>query len=184
MNDHEFLLARYSSLIDLWSHHNAMQLQWPAVVISATLVVISIVIPSQLSTITNTSLWGHDVSLTLSSGIPLLLSGLGIATVLYMMGRGQEIMGMLETEINLTEGELGKVQQTFKQLNHPKGLSARKLIRFYMIFLLALPTMFFGMCFTLGLLWGAIGTVSISLAWFILEQHNWISHKRLLVKQQ
>jgi hypothetical protein len=178
MNDEKFLLARYSALTNMWTHHNSMQLQWPAIVISAALVVISIAIPGQLSAITNTVLWGRDASLAFNSGIPLLLTGLGIITILYMMGRGQKIMNLLESEISEIEIKLGKTDKSFKEINRPEGFSGRKLARFYMIIFLALPTIFFGFSFIFGKLIGVIGFVIVSLVWLLGEQYPTILRRR------
>lgn len=169
MNDKDLLLNRYTWLIDLWSHHNSTQLQWPALVISAALIVISIVIPNQLPLLTQVNLWGVDTTLALGAGIPLVLAGLGIVVILYMMGRAQSILTRIELEIAQVEEKLGESGCPFRTLNHSAGLSGVTLVRLFIVSFLALPTILLGWIFIIGPIAGSVVATVIFLAWLMIE---------------
>jgi hypothetical protein len=170
-------VTRYQMLINLWAHHNTMQFQWPAVIITAALLIISTVIPSRFSNISNFQSWGHDLALIITVGVPLLLTGVGMIALLYTMGRGQKIMSETEREIVKIEKELDKNYIDFSYLNHPKGFSGARLLRFYMTLCLAIPITLFGAMFIWGVTIGVIVCATISTIWFFLNLAPTLSQK-------
>ncbi len=148
------------------------QLQWPTVIIGSALLVVSIVIPNNLSNLTKISLWGSDPSVVFGAGVPLLLAGIGVIIMQYLSKRSQIIMAAIEKEIVEIENELGQVKQDFKSINHRKGISASRLIRYYIIVGFALPMLFFGSSFILGLLWGTVFWILLVLAWLYVERSS------------
>jgi len=151
----EFVYVRYSTLIDLWNHHNGMQLQWPAVIVGASLLVLSSVIPGKIPKILNHTLWGRDSELVLVVGLPMMLVGIGLVVLLNIMRRARKIMGVLENEISEIE-KLSNIEKYFKDINHPRGVSGAKLLWFYLLIGFALPIMAFGTLFSFGLKYGFI----------------------------
>lgn len=172
MADKEFESERYNSLFGLWCHHNATQLQWPAVVMGAALLVISTIVPAHLSGVldyTGWGVWNQESSLAITAGIPLALTGLGIITLLYTMGRARRIMTGIESEIVRID-KANEAEKDFHKLNHLSGFSGPKLIRGYLAFFLALPLTFFGFSFILGLVGGTVAFGFILFVWALLER--------------
>jgi len=164
--EQEIALARYGALVGLWSHHNAASLQWPPVIISAALIVVSLVV--HVSGITHTNSWGVDPEIVVGAGIPLLLTGLGMITMLYIMGRSRKTSkGLEEVLVSIEEGF--EVKKNIRNLNHPPGLSGLTVIRSYMALFLALPITLVGFLLTLGLLLGGIIGGILILVLLIVE---------------
>ena len=159
--------AKYSALVDLWMHHNSMQFQWPSIILGAIFVAISIIVDrATIDLLVDTTRWGTDPEIQLSAGIPLLIIGLGTMVMLYTMARARIIMKVLE-------GEIGKMDTTFKDINHPKGPSGAKLIwRFLAI--IALCALILGAAFSIGirsLLIPLLATIMIP--WIALCLYGW-----------
>jgi len=170
MDDRELMMLRYSTVIELWIHHNSIQLQWPAVVISAALVVISIIVPGHLASVTSINAWGQDPSLALSAGLPLLLTGSAILVMSYVMDRGQKIMVALESEIDAVGNQLFETRSSFKDMNHPEGISGSRMAKLYITVCLALPTVFFGLSFILGMIPGTIVFSLCLMVWLMMNR--------------
>jgi len=165
-------LARYNALIQLWTHHSSAQLQWPAAVTGAALLVISSIIPENIPKLTDINAWGHDAKIIFGVGVPLIITSLGIIAMIYIMKRARKAMMCIEESITKTEKQLGQKSEYLQGLNHPKGFSGPNFMRFYMIICFALPMSFFGLSFSFGLISGAISWVCILLAWLFLELKN------------
>jgi hypothetical protein len=172
MSDKEFMNNRYAALMDLWIHHNSILFQWPSVVISAAVIVISIVVSGSSSRMMDITRWGSDVVLKFSAGVPLLITGIAIIVMLYQMGRSRRIVLTLDEELDSIESELGQVRTKFSRINHPKGLSGPRLIRIYMAVCLAAPMMFLGLSFIFGLIVGVILSVMFVVGWIVLDFHH------------
>jgi hypothetical protein len=149
-DNREFENARYAALVDLWCHHNTIQLQWPPVIVGAALLIISSIMPGKVSKISNHSYWGNDLELILVVGIPMLLTGLGLLILIYIMKRARTIMIDLEQQIS-TIDELRGVERGFYLINHPPGLSGARLISHYLLICFALPITTFGILLSVGL---------------------------------
>jgi hypothetical protein len=119
MDDNE----RYSVLVALWTHHDNSSLQWPAVVLGAVFVAISLLVDKVTVTkLIDSSNWGTDSMVRYGAGVPLLIVGAGMTVILYMMRRARKILPGLEVE-------LVKIDKSFSELNHPKGRpSGAKLV--------------------------------------------------------
>src|SRR5205085_1538281 len=147
--DKEWDPVRFPAFVQLWSHHNQMQLQWPAVIIGTTLLFLAYIVVGKSEKIACVSKWGHDKDLQFIVGLPMFLTGLSLMVMLYLMYRARLIMTRLEGQID--EIERGRVLVAFTDINHPKrGVSGTKLIWFFMLFFLAMPMLAFGALFGLG----------------------------------
>lgn len=169
--DNEFTLARYSALIELWIHHNTDQLQWPAVMIGAALIVIPIVASSYSTKLVDVNLWGRDLPIALGAGLPFVITGTAMLVMQYLMKRSRKITAALEEEILKIENNAGKIQNNFKVLNHQEGFSGSLLIRLYMIVIIALPLNLLGFSFLVGPLWGSVIWMITLLIWWSIENY-------------
>lgn len=174
VDDHEFRRMRYSALMQLWVHHNEILFQWPSIIITAALVVISVLISDVSERIRQTRVWQNDIILRLEAGVPLLLTGLAIIIMIYAMGRSRKIVLTLDRELSNIEqlessGNFNFTQ--FDQINHPRGFSSPKLLRLYMTIFLAAPLMFLGVSMVIGNFfpWGVATWILLVAAWAILE---------------
>src|SRR5437868_13486382 len=123
MDDKEFLRTRYSALIHTWTHHNSTQLQWPAAVLGGAVLILSSILPANLSSVTNTSLWGQNQTLQLEVGLPLIVLGIWMILMLYVMRRARRIMLTLGQAIGEIEEKSGWSGMSFAQLNLRSGVS-------------------------------------------------------------
>jgi hypothetical protein len=162
MTNKQFIYSRYSSLVDTWSHQNTMQLQWPSMAITTVLIVLSILVSNQLDKFLNITFWGQNRTVIIGGGIPLLLLGLGTCTMLYLMGRAQRVMRLIEEEITKIESEFEIDGKNFSLLNHPKGISGAKMVRLYLTACIAFPITFTGFLMTFGITIGIIFCVSFA----------------------
>jgi len=165
----EIYYLRYSSLVDIWSHHNTMQLQWPSITITTVLIVLSILFSRQLDKFLNINLWGYDKTVIFMGGIPMLLIGMGTCTMIYLMGRAKRVMIQIEKEIIQIEKELEINGKSFYDLNHPKGFSGAKIARLYLIIFIAYPFTFIGFLMTLGIVFGITFCIFFGLASLYIE---------------
>lgn len=170
----EFSVARYQGLYELWTHHNTTQLQWPPVVVSAALIVISLtaqnISSGKFNNPTDPCSWGSS-DLALYIGIPLLLTGLALIFMLYAMGRARRMMNLIEEEIGSLENDFVNINNSFKDINRIKGYSATKLLRFFMAFFFALPLTLAGLLLSLGFPLGPIVWAIIIALWIGLEYY-------------
>ena len=180
MSDDEFKHSRYSALTQLWTHHNQILFQWPAIILTAALVVISVLISDVLNRIRHTPSWREDISLRLEAGVPALLTGVALILMLYSMGRSRRIILALDDELNsIEQSSLTSPFVPFNQLNHPSGLSAPSLLRWFMALFLAAPLTLLGFALSFGnLLSGTIAWGFLLAAWYVLERHNIRSRPR------
>ena len=158
-NNSQFDLIRYPALIQVWYHHNQMQLQWPAVIVGTVLLFLAYIIVAKASKVLDVSAWGHDNELTFVVGIPMALTGIALLIVLHLMKRARLIMGIIEDQ--LIDMEKGQVQLTFKAINHPPGRSGAKFIWYFMLMCQALPMLTFGLVFSLGIVRSVISLLVV-----------------------
>lgn len=151
MDQKDFFNIRYTTLVDTWGHHNTMQLQWPSIIISTTIIVFSILISAHPANLFETSFWGKDLFIIIGFGIPLILLGTGILSMLYVMGRARQIMNAIENELTDIEGKFGFKGPGFSSINHPKGFSGSKLLKSYLLICLATPLVIIGAFFCVGI---------------------------------
>lgn len=147
--DIQFDLVRYPALVQLWYHHNQMQLQWPALIVGTALLFLAYIIVSKASRILDVAAWGHDRELIFVVGLPMALTGVGLLVILHLMKRARLIMRIIEDQ--LIEMEQGRVDLTFSDINHPPGRSGARFIWYFMLVCLALPMLVFGILFSFGI---------------------------------
>lgn len=148
----DFSYTRYSSLCSLWAHHNTIQLQLPTIILTASVLVISNIILKAPSNVFNPDKWGVDPAARFGVGIPLLVTGLAIAGMLYTMQRTRSIMKSLEKQLDLIENRLGdEDEDRFSDVNHPPGPSGPVLMRNFMLLCFAFPATVFGLFLIFGL---------------------------------
>jgi hypothetical protein len=158
----EFVTARYCALTQLWAHQNATRFQWPAVVISAAFLVISMILSSDgldPKNLLEQNQWGKDDALF--AGVPLFFSGVGTLVMLYIMERAGKNMQAIQGEIHQIEKHM-RVGVRFEMLNHPRGMRGGKLISAYMAVMGILMTLS-GCLLALGLRNGLIAALVIAL---------------------
>lgn len=170
----ELLVARYTTLVEMWAHHNTNQLLFPQIIISAVLIVLSLVLNDQpagkIQRVLDPTLWGNAYDLQVGVGVPLLITGLAIAPMIYAMGRSRRIMQGIKVELTKIEDKIYNVDEGgFAILNHPYGISATIILRFFMIFVLGLPITAVGLLILLGIRLGITLFVILVAFWTTLE---------------
>lgn len=169
----EQVVARYQTLVALWTHRDAMTLQWPSLIISASAAVLALVFgqktPEQIVAIASWRNWGDPSRLDVSigAGIPVLVTGLlalPFAYAFYRSGAAMDSIALSIMEIELDRLAIPS-HALFAAVNRPAGWSTRRLI------MRALATMAFSMVLlgsmmTFGLFGGcimsaAVGAVSV-----------------------
>ncbi len=170
MDNQDFKTTRYSALIDTWSHHNTMQLQWPSMAITTVLIVLSILASNQLDRFLDVANWGRNRIVIFGGGVPLLLLGLGTCAMLYLMGRAKRVMNQIEKQITQIEKEYSINEGTFSSLNHPKGISGVRLVRTYLTFLVSFPVSILGFLMTFGCNSGSIASLLFIIISIYIER--------------
>ncbi|MFL6088727.1 MAG: hypothetical protein ACJ71Z_01135 [Aeromicrobium sp.] len=143
----EQVVARYETLVALWTHRDAMTLQWPSLIISASAAVLALVFgqktPEQIVAIASWRNWGDPSRLDVSigAGIPVLVTGLLALPFAYAFYRSGAAMDSIA--LNIMEIERDRLSipshAWFAAVNRPRGWSTRRLI------MRALATMAFSM---------------------------------------
>lgn len=122
MTNEDFVATRYSTLAQLWAHHNTTQFQWPPIILGAVFVAVSLLVDKvTIDALIKTEEWGQDPAVRFGAGVPLIFIGIGTMVMLYTMARARKIMGRLEKE-------LVEIDRTFRKANHPRGMSGAKLV--------------------------------------------------------
>lgn len=184
---------QYSTWVDLWKHHNDTQLKWPQFVVSASVLMLPVLLHNNYAFLTQTPLRhllaGNPQELGLTFGIPLLLASLCNISMVYIMVRAQHNMVELEYALTLAEHDLGLPVGQFHILNHQKGVSGPRLLRIFMHCFLIWPIFLTSLSSIMGI-WYGILCVGVGMSlWFFLNQsryrHEQRTQKRLqqLIRQ-
>lgn len=176
--DNTTLNYRYSTIAQLWMHHNTTHLQWPVVIIGVVLVGLATLSSSMVPLLSIPANWGATPQIRVL-GVCFLISGVAIALMCRVMSRARLIMSHAEEELRRIEELLG-VPETlvwFSALNHPPGRSGPQLLRYYLTFGIGLPISTLGLLFLLGPLIGSITSV-LPMVWALWDARGIrISHK-------
>ena len=132
----EQIVARYETLIALWTHRDAMTQQWPSLIISASAAVLAIVFgqksSDQIAAIASWRNWGDSSRLDVSigAGMPVLITGLLALPFVYGIYRANTAMESIA--VNIMEIERDRFAMPphalFIVVNRPGGWSTRKLV--------------------------------------------------------
>jgi signal transduction histidine kinase len=143
----EQVVARYETLVTLWTHRDAMTLQWTSLIISASAAVLAIVFgqktPEQFLAIAEWRNWGDPgvLDVSIGAGMPVLVTGLLALPFAYAFYRSGAAMDSIAETIMELERDRFSIPShaLFLVVNRPGGWSTRRLI------MRALATMAFSM---------------------------------------
>ncbi|HSR68565.1 MAG TPA: hypothetical protein VLU25_11545 [Acidobacteriota bacterium] len=155
------------SLIQLWCHHNSTLLQWPALVLLATLLLVAALVPEDPSALLKPSDWGiwHSWR-TGFLGVVLLLAGWALFAESYTMGRARRIMDDLEIRSAANDIDLSAIC-------HPRpGLSGVSILRWTMIIWAILLTSL-GALLVFGLRFGVLLSFLFLICFVYVDRWNW-----------
>ena len=132
----EQIVARYETLIALWTHRDAMTQQWPSLIISASAAVLAIVFgqksPEQIAAIANWRNWGgaDHLDVTIGAGMPVLITGLLALPFVYGIHRSSSAMESIAMSIMEIERDRFALppHAMFMAVNRPGGWSTRLLV--------------------------------------------------------
>ena len=146
----DFSQHRHDALYLLWMHHSTVQSQWPAVVAGVVFVGLATITSTGAPTLLDLDAWGGSGKTKLM-GVALVFAGLGTMAMMHTMSRARSIMKRIEQTIDELEAYSGvPAAQRFGAVNHPSGVSGPLLIRYFLVWLVALPSLCVGML----LFWG------------------------------
>lgn len=159
----EQVVARYETLVALWTHRDTMMLQWPSLIISASAAVLAIVFgqktAAQIVAITSWQNWGDPSRLDVSigAGMPVLFTGLLALPFAYAFFRSGEAMNSIALTIMEIERDRFSIPQyaSFVAVNRPGGWSTRRLIM-RALALMAFSMVLLGSLMTFGIHGGCI----------------------------
>jgi len=169
----EQVVARYETLVALWTHRDAMMLQWPSIIISASAAVLAIVFgqksAEQIVAIASWRNWGDPSRLDVSigAGMPVLFTGLlalPFAYAFYRSGAAMDSIALTIMEIERNRFAMPP-HALFIAVNRPGGWSTRRLIM-RALALMSFTMVLLGSMMTFGLHGGCIvsavvGAVSV-----------------------
>jgi hypothetical protein len=169
----EQVVARYETLVALWTHRDAMTLQWTSLIISASAAVLAIVFgqktPEQFVAIAKWRNWGDPslLDVSIGAGMPVLVTGLLALPFAYAFYRsGVAMDSIAQTIMELERDRLSIPSHAlFLVVNRPDGWSTRRLIM-YSLAIMAFSMVLLGSMMTFGvyggcLLSAVIGAVSV-----------------------
>lgn len=132
----EQIVARYETLVALWTHRDAVTQQWPSLIISASAAVLAIVFgqktSEQLAAIASWRNWGdpNRLDVSIGAGMPVLITGLLALPFVYGIYRANAAMESIA--MNIIEIERDRFalppHATFVAVNRPGGWSTRTLV--------------------------------------------------------
>jgi hypothetical protein len=169
----EQVVARYETLVALWTHRDAMMLQWPSLIISASAAVLAIVFgqksADQIIAIASWRNWGDPSRLDVSigAGMPVLFTGLlalPFAYAFYRSGAAMDSIALAIMEIERDRFSMPP-HALFATVNRPGGWSTRRLIM-RALSLMAFSMVLLGSMMTFGIFVGCtvsalVGAVSV-----------------------
>lgn len=125
----EQIVARYETLIALWTHRASMTQQWPSLIISASAAVLAIVFgqktPEQIAAIASWRNWGdpNRLDVSLGAGMPILVTGLLALPFVYGIYRSTASMESIAMNIMEIERERFAIppRAMFVAVNRPPG---------------------------------------------------------------
>lgn len=171
---------RYSALVELWTHQNSTQFQWPALILGAVFVAVSLLVDKvTIGLLVDTTKWGMDPQVRFGAGLPLLFIGTGTLIMAYAMGRHRKVMRGLEDELD-------NLDSSFSGLMHPGGPSGTTLVWGFMA-IIALAALILGVIFFAGapLKFGSIiSLLVVILPWIYLCFVARIDDKAKAVKEE
>ena len=132
----EQVVARYQTLITLWTHRDTMAHQWPSLIISASAAVLAIVFgqktPEQIVAIASWRNWGdpNHLDVSIGAGMPVLFTGLLTLPFVYAFYRSSAAMESIALTIMEIERDRLSIppDALFVAVNRPGGWSPRRLI--------------------------------------------------------
>lgn len=161
-SNENFLRERYSLLVSCWNHQNSVRMQWPSIVLAASLLVVSDV---DAEVVADPARWGNSVTTFLSTGAPLLIAGLAALVMIYIMIRATVNMRDLLAEILAIESRF-EVGTAFDDLNHQPGISGPTLLAALLALTVGIPLVTAGCLVSLGALEGALASAVTLLVAF------------------
>ncbi len=163
--DSNTLNYRYSTLAQLWMHHNTTHLQWPVVIIGVVLVGLATLSASMISQVSVVPNWGVAPPVQ-ALGSCFLIASIAVALMCRVMSRARLIMLRTEQELKVIEQMLGVEMPlvSFSELNHPPGVSGPRLLRYYLTIGIWLPITVLGLLFVAGPVPGSIMS-ALSFGW-------------------
>jgi len=167
------IVARYQTLIALWTHRDAMTHQWPTLIISASAAVLAIVFgqktPQQIVAIASWRNWGDPdrLDVSIGAGMPVLITGLLALPFVYAFYRSSAAMVSIALAIMEIERDRFSMppDAMFVTVNRPRGWSTRQLIM-RALAMMAFSMVLLGSMMTFGIYGGCIlsavvGAVSV-----------------------
>lgn len=132
----EKVVARYESLVALWTHRDAMTHQWPSLIISASAAVLALVFgqktSEQIVAIASWRNWGDPdrLDVSLGAGMPVLITGLLALPFVYGIHRsGAAMESLARCIMEIERDEFGiPPNARFVAINRPSGWSTKQLI--------------------------------------------------------
>lgn len=181
----EQIVARYETLVLLWTHRDAMTQQLPSIIISASAAVLAIVFgqksSAQIAAIATWRNWGdsNHLDVSIGAGMPVLFTGLLALPFVYGFYRSGAAMESIAMAIMEIERERLSIppHALFVAVNRPGGWSTRRLI------LRALATMAFAMVLlgsmmTFGITGGCILSASVGAVSVLFVQSGRLSARQ------
>ena len=169
----EQVVARYETLIALWTHRDTMTHQWPSLIISASAAVLAIVFgqktTEQIVAIASWRNWGdpNRLDVSIGAGMPVLFTGLLALPFVYAFYRSSAAMESIALTIMELERDRLSIppDALFVAVNRPPGWSPRRLIM-RALALMAVSMVLLGSMMTFGIYGGCIlsavvGAVSV-----------------------
>ena len=175
----EQVVARYETLVALWTHRDAMMLQWPSIIISASAAVLALVFgqktPQQIVAIASWQNWGDPSRLDVSigAGMPVLFTGLLALPFAYAFYRSGEAMDSIALTIMEIERDRFSIPShaMFVAVNRPGGWSTRRLIM-RALALMAFSMVLLGSMMTFGIYGGCILSAVVGAASVLFVQSD------------
>ena len=181
----EQVVARYESLVALWTHRDAMMHQWPSLIISAAAAVLAIVFgqksSEQIVAIASWRNWGDPTRLdvSLGAGMPVLMTGLLTLPFVYAIYRSSETMESIALIIMEIERDRFSTppEARLTAINRPLGWSPRRLIM-RALAIVAFSMVLLGSLMTFGIYGGAtlsamVGALSVVFVQSAPGPTNW-----------
>ena len=159
----EQVVARYETLVALWTHRDAMTHQWPTLIISASAAVLAIVFgqktPEQIVAIASWRNWGdpNRLDVSIGTGMPVLITGLLALPFVYAFYRTSAAMESIALTIMEIERDRFSTppHAMFVSVNRPRGWSPRRLIM-RALAMMAFSMVLLGSMMTFGIFGGCI----------------------------
>lgn len=186
----EQILARYETLVALWTHRDAMTQQLPSIIISAAAAVLAIVFgqksSEQIAAIATWRNWGdsNHLDVSLGAGMPVLVTGLLALPFVYGFYRSGSAIESLALAIMEIERDRLAIppQARFVAVNRPGGWSTRRLI-LHALTTMAFTMVLLGSLMTFGIATGCfLSAVVAAISAMFAQSHRFSTRPHRLVR--